>query len=194
MDYDKESFGFSVSHTTRAPRPGEEAGVHYHFSDVDSVKRDIDAGLFIESANVHGNYYGTSKAAVEDVQKVGKICILDIDVQGVRNVKGCGLDAKYLWIEAPSMEVLEARLRGRGTETEEKVLKRMGNAEVEMAFAHPTTSGDKPFDAYLVNDDVESAHKKLLEILYEWYPHIAPPPTRANPCAVVTGFFGKLFS
>ena len=94
MAYDAASFGFSVSHTTRAPRPGEVDGEHYHFSDVASVKRDIDAGLFIESANVHGNYYGTSKAAVEAVQAAGKICILDIDVQGVQLVKKCGMDCK----------------------------------------------------------------------------------------------------
>jgi guanylate kinase len=70
-----------VSHTTRAPRPGEVDGRHYHFSDVETMKREIDVGLFIESAAVHGNYYGTSKKAVEDVQQAGKICILDIDVR-----------------------------------------------------------------------------------------------------------------
>ncbi|EGB04599.1 hypothetical protein AURANDRAFT_69957 [Aureococcus anophagefferens] len=194
MAYDAASFGFSVSHTTRSPRPGEVDGEHYHFSDVASVKRDIDAGLFIESANVHGNYYGTSKAAVEAVQAAGKICILDIDVQGVQLVKKCGMDCKYMWIEAPDMAALEARLRGRGTETEEKVLKRMGNAEVEMAFAHPLDGhAEKPFDAYVVNGDVDAAHAEMVAVLEGWYPHIAAPK-RANPCAVVSGFFGKLFS
>lgn len=197
MEFDKESFGFSVSHTTRGPRPGEVDGVHYHFAKVEDVKRDIDAGLFIEHACVHGNYYGTSKKSVEDVQKNGKICILDIDYQGVTNVKKANLGCKYLWIEAPDMQQLEARLRGRGTEAEDKILKRMENAKTEMAYAHPD-SGEKPFDHYLVNDDVDVAHEKMKEVLYGWYPHLAPAdwtPPRANPCSGVTswlgGFFGK---
>ena len=108
MAWDPEAFGFSVSHTTRAPRPGEEDGVHYHFAEVDKMKAEIEQGKFLESAHVHGNYYGTSKASVEDVQKAGKICVLDIDCQGVRSVKEANLGAKCLWVEAPSMEALEA--------------------------------------------------------------------------------------
>ena len=137
MAWDPEAFGFSVSHTTRAPRPGEEDGVHYHFAEVDTMKAEIEQGKFLESAHVHGNYYGTSKASVEDVQKAGKICVLDIDCQGVRSVKEANLGAKCLWVEAPSMEALEARLRGRGTETEEKIQKRMTNAQSEMDYARP---------------------------------------------------------
>lgn len=140
MDWDKTSFGFSVSHTTRDPRPGEINGQHYHFTDLGTMKRDIDAGLFIESAHVHGNYYGTSHAAVEKVQKEGKICILDIDVQGVQKVKRSTLQPKYLWVEAPNLEILEQRLRSRGTETEEKILKRLTNAQAELAYAHPADS------------------------------------------------------
>lgn len=137
MAWEETSFGFSVSHTTRDPRPGEVDGQHYHFSSVETMKRDIDAGLFIETAHVHGNYYGTSRAAVEDVQKEGKICILDIDVQGVQKVKQSSLRPKYLWVEAPNFEVLEQRLRSRGTETEEKIQRRLGNAKAELAYAHP---------------------------------------------------------
>ncbi|KAJ1461854.1 P-loop containing nucleoside triphosphate hydrolase protein [Pelagophyceae sp. CCMP2097] len=173
MDWDRASFGFSVSHTTRAPRAGEVDGVHYHFATVENMKRDIDAGLFIESANVHGNYYGTSKAAVEDVQQNGRVCILDIDVQGVQNVKRSTLCPKYLWVEAPSMDLLEKRLRGRGTETEETLEKRLKNAGSEMDFAHPA-DGSKPFDAYVVNDDVDRAFEQVCVQLYEWYPHLKP--------------------
>lgn len=80
-------FGFSVSHTTRAPRDGEENGVHYNFVSKSDMEEAIDKGEFIEYAKVHTNLYGTSFAAVEAVRKAGKICILDIDTQGVRNVK-----------------------------------------------------------------------------------------------------------
>ncbi|KAH8098392.1 guanylate kinase [Aureococcus anophagefferens] len=174
MAYDAASFGFSVSHTTRSPRPGEVDGEHYHFSDVASVKRDIDAGLFIESANA-----------------AGKICILDIDVQGVQLVKKCGMDCKYMWIEAPDMAALERLGRAR---RRRRRCARMGNAEVEMAFAHPLDGhAEKPFDAYVVNGDVDAAHAEMVAVLEGWYPHIAAPK-RANPCAVVSGFFGQLFS
>lgn len=195
MEWDKASFGFSVSHTTRAPRPGEVDGVHYHFTDVDTMKREIDAGLFIESAAVHGNYYGTSRAAVEEVQREGKICVLDIDVQGVHKVKQSSLEPKYLWVEAPNLQILEKRLRGRGTETEEKIMKRLNNAKNELAYAHPADPSDRPFDAYLVNDDLDTTFQSLLDILFEWYPHLEPPKrsTTANKgtCAAVTSFITR---
>jgi guanylate kinase len=108
-----DKFGFSVSHTTRQPRVGEQDGVHYHFSVVDQIQKEIEEGKFIEHANVHGNYYGTSKAAVERVLQAGKACILDIDVQGADQVKKSSLHAKYLFIAPPSMDELEKRLRGR---------------------------------------------------------------------------------
>jgi hypothetical protein len=75
------TFGFSVSHTSRPPRPGEVDGVHYHFSDRDTMAKEIADGLFLESADVHGKYYGTSFKSVDDVADAGKICILDIDIQ-----------------------------------------------------------------------------------------------------------------
>lgn len=186
MAWDPDVFGFSVSHTTRAPRPGEEDGVHYHFAKVDTMKAEIEQGLFLESAAVHGNYYGTSVKSVEDVQKAGKICVLDIDVQGVRSVKGTSLGAKCLWVEAPSMEALEARLRSRGTETEDKVQKRMANAQAEMDYARPR-AGTAPFDAYLVNDDLDSASERMKAILQTWYPHIGGGSLRKNPCAALRG-------
>lgn len=81
------SFGFSVSHTTRAARAGEESGVHYHFTSHEAIEADIAAGRFLESAHVHGNVYGTSVAAVQDVADSGKIAVLDIDVQGAEKVR-----------------------------------------------------------------------------------------------------------
>mmetsp|Transcript_13132 Transcript_13132/g.23507 ORF Transcript_13132/g.23507 Transcript_13132/m.23507 type:complete len:238 (+) Transcript_13132:158-871(+) len=162
-------FGFSVSHTTRNPREGEQDGVHYNFTTVETIKKEIDEGKFVEYANVHGNYYGTSVAAVESVQNQGKICILDIDVQGVRNVKKSTLDAIYIFIAPPSMEVLEKRLRGRGTEKEEAVVKRLANAQAELDYG----MGDGNFDRVLTNDDLDKTFELLVEQFGEWYPQLS---------------------
>ncbi|KAG6574360.1 guanylate kinase [Phytophthora cinnamomi] len=98
---------------------------HQPAAGEDQVLKDIEAGLFLEHAEVHGNVYGTSKRAVQDVQEKGKICILDIDIQGVQQVKKSGIHAKYLFIAPPSMDELEKRLRGRATETEDKIQLRL---------------------------------------------------------------------
>lgn len=161
-------FGFSVSHTTRKPREGEQDGVHYNFTTTDAIKKEIDDGKFVEYANVHGNYYGTSVTAVESVQKQGKICILDIDVQGVRNVKTSTLDAIYIFIAPPSVEELEKRLRGRGTETEEAVVKRLKNAKDELDYG----MGEGNFDRVFTNDDLEKTFEALVEQFQEWYPQL----------------------
>mmetsp|Transcript_30842 Transcript_30842/g.99477 ORF Transcript_30842/g.99477 Transcript_30842/m.99477 type:complete len:243 (+) Transcript_30842:201-929(+) len=195
MEWEPAAFGFSVSHTTRDPRPGELDGTHYHFTSVEKMKAEIDAGLFLESACVHGNYYGTSKRAVEAVQRDGKVCVLDIDVQGVRQVKESSLCPKYLWIEAPNLQVLEERLRGRGTETEEKIQKRLANAKTETAFAD-----EGHFDRRVVNDDLDRAFDALKALMEEWYPHLALHETtttlekqrQTNPCAAVSNLFTGL--
>lgn len=161
-------FGFSVSHTTRDPREGEQDGVHYNFTTVDAIKKEIEEGKFVEYANVHGNYYGTSIAAVESVQRQGKICILDIDVQGVRNVKESTLDAIYIFIAPPSIDELERRLRGRGTEKEEAVVKRLANSKAELDYG----MGDGNFDRVFVNDDLEKTFADLLEQFVKWYPQL----------------------
>ncbi len=110
-----DDFGFSVSHTTRKPRPGEEDGVHYNFADKPAMEAEIAAGKFVESANVHGNLYGTSFAAVERVSAAGKICILDIDVQGVASCRRVQFEVgRYIFVAPPELSVLESRLRGRG--------------------------------------------------------------------------------
>ena len=195
MEWEPNAFGFSVSHTTRDPRPGEVDGTHYHYCDVEKMRKGIAAGDFLESAEVHGNYYGTSRKAVEDVQCAGKICVLDIDVQGVQQVKACKdfePKPKYLWVEAPDLTVLEKRLRGRGTETEEKVQKRLNGAKKELAFAR---SKDAPFDKTLVNDVLDQTFDDLKETLQEWYPHLKPDDdtqeTKEGPCAVVTNLFRR---
>ncbi len=125
--------------------------------------------MFIKYAEVHGNYFGTAFAAVESVQKQGKICILDIDVQGVQNVKKCTLDAIYIFIAPPLMEILEERLHGRGTETEEAVLKRLKNTQDELDYG----MGDGNFNRVFTNNDLDTTFAVLLKQFHEWYPHLA---------------------
>eukprot|EP00435_Cladocopium_sp_Y103_P061003 s50_g22.t1 len=131
-----DDFGFSVSHTTRGPRPGEQDGVDYHFVSREQMKRDIDAGLFVEHAEVHGNLYGTSVAAVQDVMKKGRVCLLDIDVQGAESVRKSSLSkiCSFVFFAPPTAAVLEQRLRGRGTETEEKIQKRLAGSLRELSI------------------------------------------------------------
>jgi len=154
-------FGFSVSHTTRAPRPGETDGVHYNFVEKAAMEADIVDGKFLEHAHVHENIYGTSLAAVEAVATKGQVCVLDIDVQGAEIVKKSTLDALFVFIAPPSMEELEKRLRGRGTEKEESIQKRLANAAGEMA----KTEVDGFFHAVIVNDDLEKAYAEMKKFI-----------------------------
>ncbi|XP_024387548.1 uncharacterized protein [Physcomitrium patens] len=158
-----EKFGFSVSHTTRNPRIREIDGVHYHFASRGVMAQEIKEGMFLESAEVHGNLYGTSWAAVEAVADAGKTCILDIDVQGAQEVKKSALKAIYIFIKppAPEEEVLEGRLRGRGTETEEQIQKRLRGAKQELERAKDPAL----FDYILVNCNLNEAYEDLKAIL-----------------------------
>ncbi|XP_076327983.1 guanylate kinase-like isoform X3 [Tachypleus tridentatus] len=165
MDEYGDYFGFSVSHTTRRPRKGEIHGKDYYFVTRDEMEKAIKGGDFIEYVEFSGNMYGTSKNAVKDVQKQGRICILDIEVEGVKNVKKTDLDPRCVFIKPPSMQVLEERLRGRGTETEESIQRRLSKAEGEMKY------GDTPgnFDLILVNECVKNTYKYLREFLMKNY-------------------------
>ena len=132
---------FCVSHTTRGPRPGEADGEHYHFVDQGMMRRAVAKGAFLEHAEVHGNLYGTSLAAVAAVSAAGRVAVLDIDVQGAEQVRASVLGASclFVFISPPSHAELERRLRGRGTETEDKVLKRLANAVKELEKAEVRT-------------------------------------------------------
>ncbi|XP_050244817.1 guanylate kinase 2-like [Quercus robur] len=154
-------FGFSVSHTTRAPRNMEKDSIHYHFTERSVMEKDIKDGKFLEFASVHGNLYGTSVEAVEVVADAGKRCILDIDVQGARSVRASSLEAIFIFVSPPSMEELEKRLRARGTETEEQILKRLRNARAEMEQGK--SSGI--FDHFLYNDNLEECYENLKQLL-----------------------------
>jgi len=146
-------------------------GTHYNFTTVDQIKDDIANGKFVEHAEVHGNYFGTSLDVVQSVQNDGRICILDIDAQGVQTAKDCGVDlinSHYVFVAPPSMENLEQRLRGRGTEEEESIQRRLGNAREECDYGY----GEGNFDMILVNDDLKVAVDELTATMKEWYPYL----------------------
>lgn len=160
-DYNgSEYFGFTVSHTTRQAREGEVDGVHYHFTSPGKMREDIQSRKFLEHAEVHGNIYGTSFSSMRHVQDVlGKKCLLDIDVQGVKSIKRqqqegeVPIAPKFIFISPPSMEILRERLSNRGTETKETLERRTKNSAAEMEYG--LAKGN--FDYIVVNDDLEKA-------------------------------------
>mmetsp|Transcript_20568 Transcript_20568/g.58266 ORF Transcript_20568/g.58266 Transcript_20568/m.58266 type:complete len:266 (+) Transcript_20568:91-888(+) len=157
-------FGFSVSHTTRQPRPGEEDGVHYNFTTLEAMRDAIADDRFIEYAEVHGNFYGTSYKAVERVVGSGRVCLLDVDVQGAEQLKKSSLDevSAYMFVAPPSPSALEDRLRGRGTESEDKLRVRLENARKELAFAD---TNPEFFEQVLVNDDLQRAYAQFRDFM-----------------------------
>ncbi|OCH91012.1 guanylate kinase [Obba rivulosa] len=148
-----DKFGFSVSHTTRAPRPGELDGKHYHFVTRDGFQDLIREGAFIEHAEFSSNFYGTSFMTVRDISQTGRRCILDIEAQGVRQIKATNLNAVYLFISPPSLSALRERLRGRGTESEASAAKRLATALKEIEYAK-----EGAHDYVIVNDDLDRAY------------------------------------
>jgi len=186
----KELLAFSVSHTTRKPRAGEVHGREYFFSDRDSMRAEIEAGKFIESAEFSGNLYGTSKESVHKCKSQGKICVLDIDAQGVRSLKKVSnLSPVYVFVKPPSMSSLEERLRSRKTETEESLTKRLNAAKEEIAFGEE----EGAFDALIVNDDLDSAVHQLINVIESKIlsqltsPNIpSSPPSTTTPSTTTT--------
>ena len=153
--------GLTVSATTRAPRPGEVDGVSYHFMSEDEFDRRVRAGEFLEWAEVHGHRYGTLASEVERVVSGGRSVILEIDVQGGLAVREAVPDAVLVFVEPPSMEELERRLRGRGTEDEASIEVRLANARNEMAHA-------ADYDARIVNDDLARATNELEALIHTY--------------------------
>lgn len=158
-----DKFGFSVSHTTRKPRPGEVHGQHYYFTDVDAMKEAIAKGLFLETATYGGNIYGTSREAVESVSRQGKVCVLDIEIQGVKQIKQTDLNPWSVFIKPPSVDHLKDRLIGRNTETEETLNRRLSAAAEEIQYG----TGVGNFDVVIVNDNLEHAYAHLKEFVVE---------------------------
>lgn len=148
----------SVSATTRAPRQGEIHGKHYYFLDKQTFEDKIKQGEFLEYAQYVGNYYGTLEEPVNEQLKSGNDVVLEIEVQGAMQIHEKRPDAVMIFVAPPSIEELERRLVGRGTENDEKIAARMKTAEQELKQA------DK-FDYIIVNDDLECAIADLLAIL-----------------------------
>ncbi|KAJ5257452.1 hypothetical protein N7497_011650 [Penicillium chrysogenum] len=152
-----DTFGFSISETTRSPRPGEQDGREYNFVTKDAFLDLVAKNGFIEHAQFGGNFYGTSVQAVKNIAEKKRICILDIEMEGVKQVKRTDLNARFLFLAPPSLEVLEQRLRGRGTETEESLQRRLTQARNELEYANQPAAHDK----IVVNDDLEKAYAEL---------------------------------
>ena len=144
----------SVSHTTRAPRPGELDGVHYHFVNREEFQALIKQEAFFEWAEVFGNYYGTSKIVIEQTLKQGIDVFLDIDWQGARQVKAQIPDTATIFVAPPSKQELLRRLTDRGQDSEEVINKRMTQAVDEISHYHE-------FDYIVVNDDFDAALAEL---------------------------------
>jgi len=149
---------FSVSHTTRAPRPGEQHGVHYYYVTREEFDRMVAAGEFVEYATVFGNSYGTSKQAIADQIKSGKNVILDIDWQGARAIKKWRPEAVSIFILPPSRAVLRERLTNRQQDSQEVIDRRMREAVAEMSHY-------SEFDLLVVNDEFSAALADLKAIL-----------------------------
>ncbi len=160
MELERGNLELSVSATTRAPRPGEVDGVSYHFLSPDDFARRREAGEFLECAEVYpGLWYGTLRSAVAPSLAAGKSVVLEIDVQGMRSVVANYPAAVTIFILPPSWEVLEARLRGRRTETEAAVQRRLEVARRELAAA-------PEYQHQIVNHDVESAVRQIQAIVH----------------------------
>ncbi|MCK5884173.1 MAG: guanylate kinase [Bacteriovoracaceae bacterium] len=156
---DFPQFKLSVSSTTRGAREGEEHGVHYFFLKKEEFKSKIEKGDFIEWALVHDNYYGTSRDLIDECVASGDVVLLDIDVQGTDNVKKLfGNDSYAIFVAPPSYEILEQRLRDRGTDEDEVIELRLKNARSEMKRKND-------YDYLLVNDDLETAYAELKSVV-----------------------------
>lgn len=149
----------SISFTTRAPRINEKEGVDYYFVSREQFKELIDRGVLAEWAEVHGRFYGTGKEFLEDQRRQNKVVLFDVDVQGVDSLKQIYPDDTLsIFIEPPSLPELEARLRGRKTEEESKIIERLKNAELELARA-------ADFDVRLVNSDLQATFAELCRVV-----------------------------
>jgi guanylate kinase len=155
---DDPSLKISISYTTRAPRAGERDGVDYHFVDEATFRRMRERGEFLESAEVHGNFYGTAKQVILDAVARGEDLILEIDWQGAQQVRRLYPDAVGVFILPPTIEELERRMRSRGQDADAVIRRRLANAREELAHA-----GE--FKYAIINKDFETARQELAAII-----------------------------
>jgi len=154
----RPEFVFSVSTTTRSPRPGEVDGVAYHFVSHDEFKKMIENGDLLEHAQFVGEYYGTPIKPINECIEAGQTVILDIEVQGAKQVMSKDVEPISIFLIAPSMEELENRLRGRGTDSEEKLIARLERARMEL-------DEKEHYDHIVVNDVATRAAEEILSII-----------------------------
>lgn len=154
----RDDLRFSVSHTTRPPREGERDGVDYHFVTRGEFERKIREGDFLEWAEVHGDLKGTDQQAFEECRRSGKVCILDLDVQGASSIKKVFPQVVTIFIKPPDMEELRRRLEQRGTESSERIRVRLANAAREL-------EKQDAFDYIVVNDRVDRAAREIESII-----------------------------
>lgn len=149
---------YSISATTRQPRPGEQDGVNYYFYTKEKFREMIDQGQLLEWAEVYGNFYGTPKQKVLDRLDAGEDILLEIDTQGALNVMKVMPEGLFIFLLPPSLEELADRLKGRGTETEESLHRRLGAAVDEIKLA-------TKYRYVVVNDKVEDAQETIANII-----------------------------
>lgn len=150
--------GLSVSHTTRSPRPGERDGIDYHFVPREQFERLVRDGAFLEHAEYRGNLYGTSRAAVEAPLAAGRDLLLEIEVQGARQLRSRLPEARFVFLLPPSRAELERRLRARGTESEDVIERRLEVAAQELPEV-------LRYDYAVVNDEIDAAVGRVLDIV-----------------------------
>lgn len=150
-----DSFGFSISHTTRQPRSGEIPDKSYHFVERKTFDSMIDRSLFIEHAQFSGNKYGT---AIESIKSIPPhlIPVLDLEIHGVKSIKSLGMTCRFLFIQPPSMDVLKERLLKRNTETAESLATRLASAQEAIDYAEQGN-----YDIVIVNDEQDVAYAQL---------------------------------
>lgn len=150
---------FSVSATTRAKRPNEVEGKDYYFFSRKQFEANIEAGNFVEYENIFGNFYGTMKSEIENAFDNEELLIFDIDVKGAFSIrKNFPEDALLIFLSPPTLEVLEQRLRGRSTESEDQIQTRLSRAKMELAFS-------QDFDFVIVNDKLDDTITQVAEIV-----------------------------
>ncbi len=154
-----KGLGYSVSHTTRPPRPGEKDGVDYHFVSQEEFNKMIQDGAFVEWARVYEGFYGTSYQSIESVTKGGNDVILDLDPQGAKNIKArYGSESVLIYLLPPDMESLEQRLKGRGTDSEEVIRKRLNSAVQQIKEC-------LTYDYIVFNDGLDVAVEEVCSIV-----------------------------
>jgi len=169
-EYPKE-FSYCISHTTRKPRKGEKDGEAYYFVSWEKIKQDIESGVFVEHAVFAGNMYGTSFRALNDVAASGKVPVLELDMQGAIQLhENPCITPTFCFIKPPSYEELANRLKGRGTESQDKVQRRLNQAKEELEFIESPAGSF--FHIVFVNNDLEKSYKHFTDRLLVYYPHL----------------------